>query len=470
MIEVATDETSRGRQGARRWALVTLLAGQMMASLDTSIVSVAAPTIRHDLHLAGAATQLVVSGYVLAYAVLLVTGARLGGDHGQRRLFVLGVGGFTVFSVVSGLAPGLWVLVAAQVVLGASAALMVPQVLSLIHVTFQGVERERAVGLYSMVLAAGVALGQVLGGFLITVDLVGLAWRPIFLINVPIGLFLLLAAPATLPVVRGRGGHGLDVPGVLTLAAAMILLVLPLTFGPQLSWPRWTWACLAGAAMAMACFVTIELAALRRGQQPLLDLRALLAPGVTPGLIVVLATMGSYGGLLFTISQYLQAGLAFTPLAAGLTFAPYAAGFAAVSLSWSRLAPRAQRWLPSTGLLALAAATTILAVRLASGWSPALLPLLLLAGAGHAAAFGPLVAQIAHRVGADRAPAFSALVTTTMQVAIVIGIAMLGSLYLAVSRAGAPATSGHALALVCAAVAAICVLSTAGSVRVAARA
>lgn len=462
------DGDRHGRPACGGWALATLLLGQLMASLDVSIVSVAAPSIRHGLHAAGASIQLVVSGYVLAYAALLVTGARLGGDHGPRRLFVAGVGGFTLFSTASGLAPGLGVLVAAQVALGAAAALMVPQVLSLIQLMFDGAERERAVGLYSMVLAVGVGLGQVLGGVLVTTDLAGLAWRPIFLVNVPVGVLLLLSAPVTLPAVYGRGGRSLDLPGVLSLAVAMVLLVVPMTFGPPLRWPGWTRLGLAGAPIAAAAFVAMELVALRRGRQPLLDLTALLAPGITPGLFVVLATMGSFGGLLFTISQYLQAGLAFTPLAAGLIFLPYPIGFAAVSLGWSRLASSIQRWLPSAGLVALAAAAAVLALRLRSGWSPALLPLLLLAGAGHAAAFSPLVAQIATRVGGDRAPTFSALVTTTTQVAILIGVAVLGSLYLATARGGA-ATAGNALSLVCAAVAATSLIGVGGSLKVAAR-
>ena len=357
---------------------MTLLAGQMMASLQTSIVSVAAPSIRHDLHVAGAAVQLIVSGYVLAYAVLLVTGARLGADHGPRRLFLLRLAGFTLFSVASALAPGVWVLVAAQVVLGASAALMVPQVLSLIHVTFQGVERERAVELYSARRSRHPARGQ------------------------------------------GLGGRTLDLPGVLTLAAAMVLLAIPLTFGPELGWPRWAWLCLAGGPLVTASFVTLEVAALRSRCPPLLDLQALLAPGVSAGLLVVLATMASYAGLLFTLSLYLQTGLGFTPLAAGLTFTPYPAGFAGVSLTWSRLAPGIQRWLPSAGLVALAAARVVLAARLPSGWSSSLLPLLLLGGAGHAAAFSPLVAQIAQRLSSERASAFSALVTTTTAIAVVI--------------------------------------------------
>jgi MFS family permease len=472
MTAITTDETSVRRIGSRRWALPTLLAGQMMASLDTSVVSVAAPSIRRDLHVGGPAVQLVLAGYVLAYAVLLVTGARLGGDYGQRRLFLVGAGGFTTCSLLSGVAPNLWVLVAAQAGLGASAALMVPQVLSLIHLTFSGAARERAVGLYSMVLAVGVALGQVLGGALTTVDVAGLGWRSVFLVNVPVGLLLLVAAPATLPAVEGRGARSLDLPGVLTLAAAMVLLVVPLTFGPSLSWPRWAWACLAGVPVAGAGFVAVELAALRGGREPLLDLTALRQPGVTPALLVVLATMGSYGGLIFTLSQFLQAGLAFTPLAAGLSFTPYAAGFAAVSLCWARLAPRTQRWLPSAGLTALAAATAVLAARLGPGlgsgsgpgWSAALLPLLLLGGAGHAAAFSPLVAQIANRVG-SRAPAFSALVTTTMQVAILVGVAALGSLYAAAVEGGA--ATGNAFALVCGAVAVVSILALGASLRVA---
>jgi MFS family permease len=470
MRRFTTDETLLGRQASRWSMLAILLLGQTMASLVTSIVSVAGPAIRHDLHLPGAALQLVLSGYVLAYAVLLVTGARLGGDHGPRRLFVLGVGGFTAFSLASGLAPNVGVLVAAQVALGASAALMAPQVLSLIHVTFEGAELERAVGLYSIVLAAGVGLGQVLGGLLVTADVAGLGWRPIFLVSVPAGLLLLLAAPAKLPLAPGREDANLDLPGVLTLGVAMALVVAPLTVGAELDWPRWAWLCLAGGALAAGCFVAVELGALRGDRQPLLDLRALLAPGVAPTLLVVLATMAGYGGFLFAVSQHLQVGLRFTPLAAGMTFAAYAAGFAAVSARWPSLGQQVQRWLPGAGLLALAAADMVLAARLvASGWSPALVVLLALAGGGHAAAFGPLVARIAQRLGADRAPAFSALVTTTVQIAIVIGVAGLGSLYRGVARAGGPGASGHALALVCAAVSGIALLGAGLALRVAAR-
>jgi predicted MFS family arabinose efflux permease len=314
-----------------------------------------------------------------------------------------------------------------------------------------------------MVLATGVALGLVLGGLLLTADPLGLSWRPIFLINVPLGLLLLVAVPATLPRVGGLPGQGLDLPGVLTLGAGMVLLVAPLTFGPQERWPLWSRLGLAGAGLAGAGFVAVELLTLRRGRQPLLDLRTLLAPGVAAGLLVVLATMGSFGGFLFTISLYLQAGLGFTALAVGLTFLPYPAGFATVSLTWSRLAPARQRWLPTVGLTAMAAAVTVLALRPPSGWTPALIPVLVVAGAGHAASFSPLVARIAQGVGPERAAAFSALVTTTTQIAIVIGVALLGSLYLTA------ASSGRGLALVCAAVAAVTILGLPGSMRVAVR-
>ncbi len=224
-----------------RLLLPVLLVGQFMAAVDTSIVNVAAPAIRHDLGISGALLQLVIAGYVLAYAVLLVTGARLGDDYGYRRVFVIGVTVFTLASLACGLAPGTAVLIVARVVQGIGAALVVPQVLSLIQRTFEGAERARAVGYYSMILGLAVVIGQLLGGVIVTVDILGLSWRPAFLINVPIGLAVLLLARTVLPAARGSVKRKLDVAGVVVLTLAMVLVVVPLTFGHEVDWPPWTW-------------------------------------------------------------------------------------------------------------------------------------------------------------------------------------------------------------------------------------
>jgi MFS family permease len=170
-----------------------------MASMDASILVVAAPSIRSSLHASGAELQLIVATYTLAFGALVVTGARLGDVLGRRRAFELGLGAFTVCSLVGGLAPDPVLLIAARGFQGAAAALMTPQVLSMIQIQFQGERRARALGAYSMILAVGVAAGQILGGLLVTADLLAAAWRPALLLNVLIGAPLLLVSRRALP-------------------------------------------------------------------------------------------------------------------------------------------------------------------------------------------------------------------------------------------------------------------------------
>src|SRR5690348_7753884 len=182
---------ARRRAASPAVLVAIVLAGQLMAVLDTSVVNVAVPSIHAGLHASGASLQLIVAGYVISYAVLMVTGARLGDLFGHRRVFLAGVAGFTLASLGCGLAPATGTLIGLRFIQGAAAAVMIPQVLSLIQRTFTGAARARAMRAYSATLAGGVVLGQIVGGLLISADLFSATWRPIFLVNVPIGLLVL---------------------------------------------------------------------------------------------------------------------------------------------------------------------------------------------------------------------------------------------------------------------------------------
>ncbi|WP_329253277.1 MFS transporter [Actinoallomurus sp. NBC_01490] len=403
----------------RRGSLVVLLTGQVMVSMDGSIVTVALPHIRAGLHASGALLQLVTGGYILAMAVLVVTGARLGDLYGHRRVFRRGLAGFTAASLACGLAPDGPALVAARFAQGGSAALVLPQVLSLIQLGFSGPARARALGLYSMVLALGVAIGQIAGGVIVSAA----GWRPVFLLNVPVGA-VLIAVGGSLPGGRERVRSRLDVPGVLILSTAMTAVVVPLVFGREEGLPPWTWVCLAAGCAGLAVFAWHE----RRAASPLLDLGVLRAPGVAPGLFAACAVMGAYAGLIFALALHLQSGLALSPLAAGLAFLPYTVGFAAAGLSWPRLPAHGR--LPVAGLLVFAVAAPLVAVAVRHGWSPLAIPLLVVAGAGHAAGFSPLVERLAATAGPARASAVSALTNTGTLLANVLAIATLGGVYL----------------------------------------
>ncbi|MGI5189123.1 MFS transporter [Promicromonospora sp. CA-289599] len=410
--------------------LAVLLTAQTMASMDGSIANVALPAIQRDLGATGAVQQLVLSGYLVVLASLIVAGARLGDLVGHRRVFQWGLAVFTVASLACGLAPAPAVLVAARVVQGGGAALLIPQVFSLIQHHFQGPERRRAIGMYSLVLALGVALGQLLGGLLVSADLFGLSWRPVFLVNVPVGLLLLAAVGQVLPPTRAGEGAGrvgacrFDLSGTVVLALGMAAFTTSLTVGREAGWPWWTWAVLGGSVVLLTWFVRHQL----RAAHPLLDLVVLRPRGMKSGLLACAVVMGCYAALLFTFTLHVQDDLGWTPFAAGLAFLPYTIGFGVMSLTWTRMPERGIRALPVAGPVVLA----VVVATVATGASPWILaPLLVLAGAGHASGYSPLISHLSGMVPPHRASAFSALNTTGPLVAQTVAIAAIGGIYLA---------------------------------------
>jgi MFS family permease len=448
------------RRALAPWAAAAVvLTGQAMASLDSAIVNVAGPQMERDLGLSGPALQLAVYSYLLAYAVALVTGARLGGRHGYGRLFTAGLVTFTVSSLACGLALNPAMLVAARVAQGFGAALLVPQVLSLLQVTFPaGAARQRAMSLYGMVLALGVAAGQLLGGVLVSADLLGTGWRPVFLVNVPAGLAVLAFAAGRLPSGPAGRGARLDLAGAGLLAAAILALVVPLTFGADLGWPWWSWLLLAVAPALAAWFMRYEGRLARSFGDPLIDPRLLTMPGVRSGLTGIFALHASYGGLLFTTALFLQHALHRGALRSGLTFAAYAAGFATASLTWTRLPAAWQPRLPAAAFAVFALACASLAALTWPGaWPWPATVLLAVAGAAHGTGFDVLVHRTAGGVPAARAAVFSGVLATVNQLAIVTGIAVAGTLYLA----AAPGLGLPPLGLVLVALAVV--LTVAGS-------
>ncbi|GGZ72054.1 hypothetical protein GCM10010389_06560 [Streptomyces echinoruber] len=296
-----------------------------MALLDVFIVNVAAPTIGTELRASGADLQLVVAGYAITYSVLPITGARLGDLLGHRRVHLAGLALFTAASLACGLAQGPTGLIVFRLVQGAGSALMIPQVLSLIQRTFTGEARARALGVYSAVLATGAAAGQVLGGVLVSADLFGTSWRPVFLVNVPVGAVLLAVGRRVLPAgeaAERRRARGLDLPGLVLLGAAVSLLTVPLVLGQEEDWPLWSWLSMAAAVVLFALFCGYESRPVRRGGAPLISPRVLRHPGMSLAVVRLLAVMAVNAGLLFTLTLHIQGGLGHSALRAGLGFAP----------------------------------------------------------------------------------------------------------------------------------------------------
>jgi MFS family permease len=420
---------------------VAVLAGQAMASLDTSIVNVGAPAIERGLHLSAGALQLAIYAYLLTYASGLIIAARVGARRGFGTVFTAGVAVFTLSSLACGLAADPAMLVGARAVQGIGAAMLVAQVLSLLQAALSGERRRRALSLYGMVLAGGVAAGQVVGGVLITANVLGYGWRPIFLVNVPVGLLLLLFAGGRLPAGPGTAEQRLDVVGAFGLVAAMFAVLIPLSFGADAGWPMWSWPTLAVGAGLIFWFVAHEARTARRGRAPLIDPSMLRRAGVRIPLGGVFAQMACYGALLFTIALFLQGKLHETPLHSGLTFAAYAAGFATASLTWTRLPDSLQDRVPLAGFAVLSGVMAALAFVTRDGWPWYATALLFPAGAGHGAGFGSLVRRATAALGEEHASSFSGVLATVNQLAVAGGIAVGGTLY-AASR-GVPGSLGR---------------------------
>ena len=412
--------------------LAVVLIGQFMAVLDASIVNVAAPSIHAVLRASGASLQLVVAGYTITYAVLLVTGARLGDIVGHRQVFLGGLVLFTLASLGCGLAGTAGELIALRFAQGAGAAVMIPQVLSLIQRTHSGPARARAMSSYSAVLAGGAVVGQLVGGLLISANLFGSSWRPVFLVNVPIGVALLAVGARALPHGKGEPGRTLDLPGLALLTPAVLAFVLPLVLGQPEHWPLWGWVLMAASVPLVAAFAVAERRAARVGGTPLIPGRVLRVPGVPIAIAGLFTVMTTFSGFFFTLALHLQDGLGYTPLRAGLTFAPAAAGFALVSLNWRRLPARWSGALIISGFVLFATAMAGLAWVLRSGGTGGVALYLIggLSGAGMAAAFSPLMTRVLLRVPVELAADATGVVVTVNQLGLLVGVATFGTLYL----------------------------------------
>jgi MFS family permease len=443
------------------WALAVLVATLFMTQLDVTIVNVAMPAIHSELRASGAELELVVGGYLLAYAVLLITGARLGELIGYRRVFLAGLTVFSAASLACGLASDPLVLIAARVVQGLGAALMVPQVLSAIQLELDGAQRARALGYYTVAASAGAVAGQILGGVLVSADVLGSGWRPIFLINVPVGAAAIAIGLRVLPADRERNrARSVDVAGVATLSAALLPAILALSLGRQEGWPAWTWACLAASPIALAAFVAAERRVLARGGAALIDLDVLARPAVSWGLLAQGAVASTYYALLFTLAVYLQQGLGRSPLASGLTLVSWVAAFGVAGQLIRRWGARLGTRAPLTGCLVMTAAyVAIGALLLARPWPEA--PMIVALGAGGLGLgiqFSSMLAHLTASVTPRHAPDISGVFTTVMQVAGAIGVAAFGSAYLSMATAG---NAAHAFAVVTAGFALVALLAAA---------
>ena len=420
----------------RRWlTLVILLLAGFMNLLDVSIVNIAIPSIQRDLHASYADVQWALAGYTLAYALVLITGGRLGDTFGRKRLFLIGVAGFTIMSALCGAATGPGMLIGCRVVQGAMGAIMVPQVLAVIQVIFPPRERIKALAGFGVTAGLGTVSGPLLGGLLIQHNLFGLGWRPIFLINVPVGIIAFVASAYLVRESKAANPPKLDPVGVTLISAALLLLLYPLVQGRQFGWPAWTFVSMACSVPVLAVFIGYERIKARRDGSPLVQLSLFRDRAFSVGMTVAMTFFLGIASFGLVLTLFLQLGLGFTPLHAGLTFLPFSAGVLVASGAAARLAPRFGRGVTMAGALIIAAGMAAL-IGLVHHYGAAvttwdLVPGLAAAGLGLGAVIAPLADIVLARVPERDAGSASGLFNTGLQLGNSIGIALIGVIFFA---------------------------------------
>jgi MFS family permease len=423
----------------RWWVLAIVVAAQFMFGVDAFIVNVAIPTIAAELHASAAQIEAVIAIYLIGYATLVVSGGRLGDIYGTKKAFLAGVLGFTLTSLWCALARSGPELIAARLAQGATAALMVPQVLATIHVLFADGSRSRAFGIYGIVLGLSGAVGFLLGGILVTLDLAGLGWRAVFFVNVPVGLAIVAAAWLMMPQAPRRAGTRLDIPGAMVLFAGLLCLIGPLLFGRDVQWAPWVWLAMAAGMAVIVAFVRLERSIEAGGGMPLIDLNLLADAAFMRGLCAVFFFFFANLSFYLVMTLFMQNALRIEPLRAGAVFVPLALAFVVASRhSAARAQHRGTRVLIEgcavqiTGLAILALTVTSVAVP-----SALLLALpLTIFGYGQGLVMAPLSGAVLSTVPAVSAGSGSGMYGTTAQIANAAGVAAIGAVYFAVASAG----------------------------------
>jgi len=363
-------------------------------------------------------------------------------------MYLLGVIIFTVASLACGFAPSSPVLVIFRFVQGGAAAVMVPQIMSVIQMQFSGKARAQALSAYGVVLSTGAAVGLVVGGVLVSANLFGATWRPVFLVNVPLGILLAVLVPRTVPADEPRATRRLDVGGLAIAAPAVFLVVLPLVLGHEVGWPAWTFVCIAAGVLLAGIFVPVQRRIAARGGDPLLNLDVLRAPGIASGLTALTCMQVTYGAFLFIFTLHLQAGLGHSALRAGLTYIPMAGTFGLVGFYWRKLPERIHHALAPIGLAMCALAYLGISVAAHGGTNggPLMWAALAVDGAGMGLAVSPLLTQSLVHVALSHVADASGLLTTAVQLGQVLGVAVFGTVFLSLQPNPAQAhTSATAL-------------------------
>ncbi|WP_084721588.1 MFS transporter [Rhodococcus marinonascens] len=423
-------------QDRTKWfGLAIILAAAFMDLADVTIVNVALPYISADLSPSPAGLQWITGGYSVTFAATMIIGGRLGDIYGRKRVFIVGIAIFTLSSLLAGLAPDAGLLIGARVVQGMGAGLMVPQVLSIINVTFEKEERAKAFGMYGATIGLATVLGQLIGATLIELDIAGTDWRPIFLVNVFVGVLGFVLGMRFLEESTNQGSQGLDVLGATGFAATLFLLLFPITVGREEGWPVWCWLMMALAVVVGAAAVYRQIAFERVGKTPLISPRIFKQRSTSGGFAVQIFFATASGMFFLTWTMYMQTGLSWSPIRAATTGLAFA--IAAAISSWLAiqiLAPKLGRGTLFIGTaLMLAGAVLFLVLTEETDMSSTIMvaPLVVM-GLGMGTIVSPLADLVLTEVDSEDAGSVSGVFNTLNQVGLAVGIALTSFAFFAV--------------------------------------
>ena len=416
-----------------RWAaLFVVLAAEVMDLMDALITTIAGPTIVRDLGGGNTLIQWLSAGYTLAMATGLLLGGRLGDIFGRKRMFTIGMAGFTLFSLLCATATSPGLLITFRVLQGLFGALLIPQGLGVIKEVFPPQEVGKAFGMFGPIMGLSAVGGPILAGWLVDADLFGLGWRAIFAINIPIGLAALAFAQKFLPANKPQSGLRLDLTGTLIAGAAMFTLVYPLVQGRESGWPAWAFAMIAVSLVLFAVFARLEFVRDRQGRPTLVRPSLFHKRAFTGGLLTGTAFFSALMGVGLIFSLYVQLGLGFDPFKAGLASIPQAAGMIA-GFGLAQTAARAGRRMMLLGMTVVVAGLGTMAATISIAGAGigiwALVPAGFIIGIGMGMSMAPFFDIVLAGVDEAESGSASGTLTSVQQIGGALGVAVLGTVF-----------------------------------------
>jgi EmrB/QacA subfamily drug resistance transporter len=425
----------------QRWsALAVLLLAGFMNLVDVSIVNVALPRLQHDLGATSSQIEWVVAAYVLAFALALLPFGRLGDVIGRKNMFLTGVACFTLFSILCGVAPSMRLLIIARVFQGLSGAMMMPQVLAITQVIFPPRERGLAFSMFGFTAGLASVAGPLIGGLLINADLFGLDWRPIFLVNIPVGILAIIVGRALIPAVPAHPDLTHDLGGIVLAVVAVFLLVFPLIEGHTVGWPAWTFVMIAASLLCSIVFYFHERRREARNETQLLPVSLMTSGNFMLGASIAMAVFSGVAGFFLVLAVFLQTGFGLTPLQSGLTTLPFSLGVLMASLVAGRLGSRWPRERVAFGAATLCAGMLLLRYFVGgigdefNHWT--FLPPLLVAGIGLGSTVSSLFQTVLSTVPPRDTGSASGAMQSFQQMGNTLGIAIVGQIFFTALQGG----------------------------------